>query len=939
MKNNILIGMVVSCGMCFGFLQKAAGQTGTSYSKNTPATGSDSLVHIAYRTVDRKDLPGAVSVLNPPQYLDRHFGTYPLEGVDAFIGGSNLWNIGTALTLVDGVPRAIADITTNEIEQISFLKGANAVALYGSRGANGVILITTKRGRAGTRLSSVRVNSAISVPKSYPGYLGSAEYMNFYNQALRNDGLTPLYADSTIAHYAAHSNPYRYPDVDYFSSDYLRKLYNTYTVNGEFSSGTERARFYVLAGFQSQNSLLNFGEGKNEKNTRLNLRGNIDLKLNEFISTYVNVSTVFNTNRSALGNYWQRADSLQPQLFAPLIPVSSIAADSENAQALVTGSRNIIGGKYLLGGTQQYLTNPIADVYAGGYNIFTSRQLQYTTGIDVDLKNVTKGLSFHAQGSIDYSNTYNESVNNTYAIYVPTWNNAAAVDSITQLTKYNKDSKTGTQNLTNTWSDQLIDFNVHFDYVNTVKEKHNLSAILMAGALRRRQTGDYQNRTNANAGLQLGYNYDSKYYADFSGAIVNSTKLAAGKRVAFSPTASLGWLLSEENFLRGSGVVDRLKLTASAGIINTDLDFPVNGYYLYDAEYSSTAYFSWADGTHTNQATTISRGENLNLSYARRKEINLSIEGSLFKSRLDFLANVFFIKKDGIPVQTYSLYPSYFYTSYPETSFVPYTNFEANRYQGVDFQLNFREDIGAVKLTIGAAGTYVATKALKRDELFIDSYRNRAGKPVDAIFGLENQGFFADQEDIDNHATQRFGTVKPGDIKYKDQNGDNVIDERDEVQIGRRGSPFTGGLNVTAQWRDFTLFVLGTGSFGGTGIRSGDYYWVSGAAKYSEVVRGSWTENTKNSATYPRLSTLGSGNNFRYSDFWTYNTDRINISKVQLTYAFSKKILKESFVKGLKIYISGSDLLTIAANREILELNIGSMPQTRFYNFGIKGEF
>ncbi len=132
---------------------------------------------------------------------------------------------------------------------------------------------------------------------------------------------------------------------------------------------------------------------------------------------------------------------------------------------------------------------------------------------------------------------------------------------------------------------------------------------------------------------------------------------------------------------------------------------------------------------------------------------------------------------------------------------------------------------------------------------------------------------------------------------------------------------------------------MGTGSFGGTGIRNGDYYRVSGAVKYSEVVRNSWTEDNKNSASYPRLSTLGSGNNFRNSDYWTFSTDRFNISKVQLTWSFPQKILKSSFVKGLSVYVSGNDLLTIAKNRDIMELNIGTMPQTRFFNFGVKGEF
>lgn len=940
----IKIGVVL-CGMCFSFLG-AAGQTANRNNARNSGTSplvrleystvGDSVVHVAYSNVDKKDLPGAISVLNPSEYLNKHYGTYPLDGTDAFIGGDNLWNLGTSLVLVDGVPRSLSDIISTEIDQITFLKGANAVVLYGSRAANGVILVTTKRGKIGTRQSRVRVNTGIDIPKSYPDYLGSAEYMTYYNQALKNDGLASLYDDATIKNTAAHTDPYRYPDLNYFSSDYLRKLYNVYSANAEFSGGNERARFYAIAGFQDQNSLLNFGEGKNEHNNRLNVRGNINLKLNDFISAYVNISTVFSTNRSALGNYWGRADSIQPQRFAPLIPISSVAA---SAQSIVSGSRNIIGGKYLLGGTQQYLTNPVADVYAAGYNTFTSRQFQYTSGLDVDLKSVLKGFSFHAQMSIDYSNTYNESVNNTYAVYVPTWNSAGATDSVTGLTQYNKDSKTGTQNLSNTWSDQVIDFNAHFDYKNTFREKHNVSAILVADGLRRQQTGDFQYRTNANMGLQLAYNYDHKYYADFSGAVVNSTKYAANKRVAFSPTLSLGWLLSEENFLKESKVVDRLKLTASAGIINTDLDIPVNSYYLYDAVYSSTAYFSWSDGTYTNQASTISRGENLNLTYAKRKEINFGLEGSLFKKKLDFVATAFFIKKDGIPIQSTTLYPSYFVTYYPVTSFIPYTNFGANHYQGVDFQLNFHEKVGNVNLTIGGAGTYVTTKALKVDELYADQYRNRAGKPTDAIFGMQSQGLFADQNDINTHATQKFGTVQPGNIKYKDQNGDGVIDGRDEVMIGRWGSPLTCGLHVTAQWKDFTLFVLGTGSFGGTGVKNNGYYWVSGSSKYSAVVRNSWTDATKNTADYPRLTTLSGSNDFQYSDFWTYSTNRINISKVQLTYIFPEKILKESFVKGLNVYVSGSDLLTIAKNRSVMELNIGSTPQTRFYNFGIRAEF
>ncbi|HEY6902443.1 MAG TPA: SusC/RagA family TonB-linked outer membrane protein [Puia sp.] len=930
MRRNIFSRLFL-LGSGLAAVMTAAGQT-FPY-KGATNLGADSTVHLPYRNVERRDMPGGVSVLNPTQYLDKNYGTNAVEGIDAFIGGSNLWNPGVGLVLVDGEPRALADVTTNEIEQISYLKGANAVVLYGARAANGVILITTKRGRAGIHGSSVRVNTGISVPKSYPSYLGAADYMRFYNQASRNDGLTAPYADSTIQHFADHTNPYRYPDVDYFSSDYLRKFFRTSSANAEFTSGTERARFYALAGFQSQNSLLDFGTGNDEHSNRLNLRANIDLKLNKFISTYVNVSTVFYNNRHALGNYWVMADSLQPQRYAPLIPIGLVTGTT--AKATAAAGRNIIGGRYLLGGTQQYLTNPIADVYTAGYDNFTSRQFQYTNGIDVNLGNVVNGLTFHGQMTIDYSNNYDESVNNSYSVYEPVWSPTG--DSIVQLNKYNKDSKPGTQNLSNTFSSQVIDFSGHFDYVKKVGEKHNISAILVADGLRARQSRDFQYRTNANLGLQLGYNYDHRYYADFSGAVVNSTKLPASKRVGFSPTASLGWVLSEEDFMKPASWVDRLKVSASAGIVATDLDF--GSYYMYSAVYAPTAYYSWADGTYTNQATTISRGANPNLTYARRKEVNLSIDGSFFKKKLDLLASVFLIKKDGIPVQNYSQYPSYFLTGFPPTSFVPYSNFQADRYSGFDLQVNFHQDLGKVALTVGAAVTYVRTRALKRDELYADKYRNRAGKPVDAVFGLRSEGFFADQNDIDKHAAQKFAIVRPGDIKYKDQNGDGIIDERDEVKLGQMSSPLTGGVNISAQYKGFTLFALATAYFGGTGMKNGSYYWVSGNMKYSSLVRDSWTDATKSTALYPRLTTTGGTNNYRNSDFWTYSTNRVNLTKLQLTYSFSGKFIQNSFVKGLSVYASGNDLLTIAKNRAVMELNIGTMPQVRFYNLGIKGDF
>jgi TonB-linked SusC/RagA family outer membrane protein len=933
MMKLIRIGIII-CGLSIGFFSKVVGQT-LDISKSATEF-KDSLVHVAYGTVLKKDLSGAISVINPSEYLDKSYGTSALEGVGAFIGGSNLWNLGTELVLVDGVPDSISNVTTTEIEQITYLKGANAVVLYGSRAANGVILITTKRGEVGDLVKKIRVNTGINKPKSYPNYLGSAEYMTYYNQACANDGITTgTFDQTTIDNYASHSNIYLYPDVNYYSSDYLRKFYNTYSANAEFSGGTERARFYVLLGWQNQNSLLNFGEGKKDYTSRLNVRGNIDFKLNEFIKSYVNISTVFNDSRSPLGNYWSGSTTMHPNYIAPLIPISMISSSATTAQTYIANSANIIDGTYLLGGSQQYTTNPIGDVYASGFQKNTSRVFRYTAGLDVDLKKISKGLSLHGQMSIDYTNSYKDSVAYTYASYASAWNTGG--DTITGLTKYNTDARDGVHYLGNTWNDQITDFNVHLDYINTINQLHNVSAMLVGSGTMRRQTGDYQYQTNSNLGIQLDYNYAHKYYADISGAIVNSTKLSSKKRIAFSPTMSIGWLMSSEDFLEDSKVVNRLKVSASASIVNTDLD--LSDYYLYDGRYYSSYYYGWQEGNYSNQASTSYRTSNSNLSYAKRKELNFSIDGGLLNNLLNIQATAFFIKKDGIPVQATSQYPSYFSTYYPTSSFVPYINFGVNQYRGFDVQLNYREKLGEVNMIVGATGTYETTKALKVDEYYADSYRNRAGKSVDAIFGLQSEGLFADDDEIADHASQEFSTVKPGDIKYKDQNGDGIINERDEVKIGQWSSPFQCGLNVTLQWKNFTLFALGTGQFGGTGVKTGSYYWVYGSLKYSEVVRNSWTEATKNTATYPELTTLSNSNNFRYSSFWTYSTDRFNISKVQLTYALPEKILNRSFIKNVDVYISGNDLLMISKNRKIMELNVGTTPQTCFYNLGIKAEF
>jgi TonB-linked SusC/RagA family outer membrane protein len=895
-----------------------------------------------------------VTVVNVPEYMEKNYTTYSMEGMEALAGGFNgnsLWGMGEYLVLIDGVPRdAWRDVQTSEVEQITFLKNAAAVVLYGSKAAKGVILITTKRGEANNKKINIRANTGWNTPVKYPNYLGAAEYMTLYNEARRNDGLDDLYGPETISNTRDKINPYRYPDVDYYSSEYLKSNFNTSDITAEISGGNDHARFYTHIGYMHAGGLINLDEAKKENNNRFNVRGNVDLKLNDYVSGTADVTTIFHNNRYAHGDYWGRAATLRPNRFAPLLPVGMMDADTEQAWLLAENSKHLIDGKYILGGSQQDLTTPFGDIYAAGYGEGTVRQFQFNVGLNVDLVKVLKGLSFNTRFSVDYSNSYTQSFDNQYAVYEAIWNDN---NQIIGLNKYGQDTKNGVQNLGNSWQQQTTSFSAQFNYLRSLDNTHHFSAMLIGTGFQRTESGLYHKNSSANLGLQLAYNYLYKYYADLSSAVVYSAKLPEYNRAAFSPVLTFGWKISEEEFLKGSAVVDHLKINASAGIVNTDLD--IGDYYLYKGYYTQTqgAWYGWADGYITTQSTDSRRGDNPNLTFAKRKEISLGLETSLFKKLLTLDANFFMNRMDGMVTQAYTLYPNYFSTGWPNSSYIPYVNYNNDQRIGFDFQASLNKRVGQVALSVGVAGLYYHTEVIKRDEMFADAYQNRTARPIDAIFGLKSDGFFADANDIANHATQSFGEVKPGDIKYIDQNDDEVIDDKDEVYLGKggwSGSPFTMGIQFTAKWKGLTIFALGTARTGSYGMKNSSYHWVSGDGKYSDVVRNRWAYqtdpisgdvlvDTRETATYPRLSSQHSDNNFRSSDFWLYKTDRFNIGKIQLSYDLPKNLLNNTMIRELSVYISGSNLLTVAKEKETLEMNIGSSPLLRFYNIGIKAAF
>lgn len=919
------------------------------------AESDSALINVAFRQSDARDVIVPVSSVNVRELMEKDYHTYSLDNMQALTAGYNgqLWNQGDALVLVDGVPRDANNVLPTEIEDITFLKGASAVVLYGSRAAKGVILITTKRGKIAPLKITARADYQLDAAKSFPKYIDGAQYMTLYNQALKNDGLATKYTEEEIYNTALGANPYRYPNQQFYTSDYVKRTKSRWDVTAEFEGGGKFAQFYTNISYYRVGDFINFGEGKDNFTDRLNIRGNIDLRLADWATGWVNANATYYNQRNSNSSFWSAASTLRPTRVAPFIPVSYIDPDDANSWALINNTKNIItdpaglpAGRYFFGATQDDRTNAIADMYAAGYNTWTSRQMQFDMGAKFDLATILKGLTFKTMFAVDYSTSYSTAINDQYDSFRVNWSQYDGKDVVGTLDIMSEYKHTGILESSNSAEKQTIAWNGQFDYQNAFGE-HNVHATLVANGYQQTISGEYHKVSNANLGLQVSYNYARKYYADLAGNVVHSAKLAQGNREAFSPSITLGWRLTGEEFMKDIKWLNDLRLTAGYTVLNQDLD--IEDFYLYKSIFTATGtWWGWSDANNSIQTSDSQRGGNEDLTndltFVKRKEFSVGLNGAMFDNKVKFAVNYFNTTIDGLFAQPDFNYPSYMHTYWPVSTFVPYFNYGKNRRQGMDFSVMYNDKFGDVDFGAQLFGQTTTSKNLKVAESVEYEYLRHEGKYTDGLWGLQCLGYYNSQDEINNaEAKSSFGDIKPGDLKYVDQNGDGVIDSKDEVELGRWSAKFTGGLNLTLKYKNFTFFAMMTGQFGGKALKNDTYNWVYGERKYSDVVLGAWTaEKYANgeAISYPRLTTQGGDNNFRASDYWMYSTDRVDLQRVQLTYDFDKKIFgANSIVKGLQVYASGSSLLTIAGERKQMERNVGSAPQTRSFTLGAKVQF
>ena len=660
-----------------------------------------------------------------------------------------------------------------------------------------------------------------------------------------------------------------------------------------------------------------------------------------------------------------------PEGAAPLIPISMVDPNATQAIDVLNKSLNLLDGEYFPGGSKNTTSNAIADCYFGGKTQDVSRQFQFDAGIKYDMSHLVKGLSFKTLFSIDYAASYSLSYDNEYAVFIPEidntkssqvfgWSNYSGKDAIVGLYQQGDEKVSGHMNQSNNKYRQTITWNGHFDYENTFANKHHVTALLLASMYTTTSSGEYHRYTNANLGLQAGYDYMGRYFADITLNGVHSSRLAEGHREAISPSFTIGWNIAKEKFMKGS-FVDDLMISASYSNLNEDADIYLDSkyFYLYDAIWDKTgAGFSWNEGVSTDR--TFSRqGANHDLDFIHRKEWAFTLRGSFFNKLISAELTYFNTDIDGLIIKDPTTFPSYMAVS--GNSFKPVLNNNIQNRKGIDFSIKAQKQFGKVHAELGLVGTYLKTEWKKDDETLDPKapWRNSAkelsheGRAIDAISGYNCIGFYTlDDFDVttkegnikytlkkDLPQSKIGGTIQPGDLKYEDVNGDGTIDQMDQIELGKSGTygaPWTIGLNLTLKYKNWTLFLLGNGQFGAKGMMNNGYYYMTGDAKYSVEARNRWTPETAETATHPRLTTQAHAHNGAASTFWLYSTDRFNLRKVQLTYDFPKEMFEGKIVKALSIYVNGNDLLTFSKHRKMMETSVGYAPQTRFYNLGVK---
>ena len=830
-----------------------------------------------------------------------------VESVSLYSRGIGTFGSGRSLlVVVDGFESFYDQLLPEEIETISLLKDAAAVSMYGMRGANGVLLITTKRGKEGPLKINFSAQTGLETPQRLPDFLGSYDYARLYNEALSNDGLPRLYSESDLSAYQSGNDPYFYPDVNWHDQ-LLRNFAPASKANLTVSGGQKGVRYFVMLGYSYRSGILKKTANEtdfssNSNNGQFNIRSNVDIDLSKRLVASVNMGFSLSNKENPAADY---ASTLLSRI--SLVPPNAFPVINPN-------------GTY--GGNSLY-TNPWGDMLETGSYTSNYRTSQSAIRLTHQLDMIAEGLSVSVAASfINFFRGFS-SKSRTYDRYAMVKDVSGNIDyrqfgeptSLSSVeNQFGQWRSAGFQaflNYQKNTGNNLIDVSFGYDMNN--------SALV----------GERSDFRHLGVNGRIAYAHQMKYIGEISLGYYGSNGFREGERFGLFPAVSIGWLVSNEDFLKSNAVVDYLKLKASFGISGNNAvgsqRFMYNQYYV-----AQGSYIFGSQAVQGYNETTIA---NPGLTWEKKREINFGFDAS-FINCLNFNFDLFWQNRYDILASPESMIPEFVGMRTPQLNVGKVDNrgFEAL----LGYQSKQKGDLSFfADLNVWYARNKITSIPETRK---LDEYQLQEGRRVGQPFLLQDIGFFRNESDVANSPFQNFASVQAGDIKYKDQNNDGIVDDRDYYPIGYTSIPeLTFGLTAGAQYKNVYLNVFFQGVTNRTVYLSGsDFYAFQNNGKISSIALDRWTSDTHESAKYPRLSSQNNINNFLGSSFWQRDGSFIKLRNIEFGYHFPSSITRKIGLEGATVFINGTNLHTWdyvkIADPEILS----GYPAMRAFNLGVK---
>lgn len=842
-----------------------------------------------------------------------------------FIRGQATNGGAQAMVIIDGIERPFNDLLSEEIESIEILKDAPAKILYGPNAANGVLVVKTKRGVAGKKTLKIGMEMGLMQATRVPEYLNAYDYVNLYNEARANDGLPALYMPYQVEGYrnSTGANDVLYPNIDYY--DYFVKDQSNYKkATIEAGGGHKALRYSLVAGYLNGGGFEKIGESANLD--RLNLRGNLDIGVTDYLSVVADIAGRMESRSWGAINsngIYTALSTNYPNEYPLTIPTDDLGLTANES------------GVPYFGTSLRRASNLLADMQYRGSSEERYITSQTNIGLDFNFNKRIKGLTASAFMTFDNYTYVRQELREAFDTYaVRTYLDATGTEQVDYplVTKLNpNDNIIAADDATR----RTLGWRANVSYKNSFGD-HNFSAIAGYRYYKNEMKGAAQDIIDCNYNLRMNYDYAKKYLVELSLAYMGSNKFAKGKQYFLSPAVGAGWILSNEDFLSDVEEIDFLKFKTSYGVLGYSGN---TGYLLHNSRWGDGGTIALNEGNTSNaKVVNLVRYGNPDLKWEKSQEFNVGLEGSFLNNRLKAEVNYFNqMRKDIIGTET-SAYGDYI------GSFTMPANIGRVQNQGIDGYVSWGEKSGDLEYRVGLNFTVSKNKLLAWDENanIPEALRKRVGMSTDAIFGLQSLGLFGRDVDISNSPVQGFGPYGTGDIAYADSNGDGLVDDRDEMMIGNSYPVSTFGLDIDLKYKNWGLYVLGTSELGVEKMLNNTYYWNNGDSKYSVLAAQRYHPVNNPGGIYPALTSKAGANSYRGSDFWMEDASFFRLKNIELSYTLNLK--QPTFLsKGVKFFVRGTNLFVLSKIKdldpEVLNAGVTNNPVTAFYTGGVSFTF